>query len=403
MQGKRALGKLMRAIGLMSGTSMDGIDAALLETDGEGRVERLGGASYPYAPEMRARLRAAMEVARGLERRDDRSGVLGEVEAELTRRHADVVAMFLAKAGVSPEAIDVIGFHGQTVLHKPLRRLALGPGHREGEHVHRLEASEQTRMLTVQLGDGPTLAAATGIDVVYDMRADDCAAGGQGAPLVPAYHRALAIGLRRLPLAFVNIGGVANITYVGGDGRLIAFDTGPGNALIDDLMARRSGAAHDADGATAARGSVQQAYVAEYLRHSYFATVPPKSLDRNAFALELVDQLSTDDAAATLTAFTAAAIGAARAFLPDEPAMWVICGGGRRNRTLMRMIAGEVENAVVPAEALSLDGDAMEAEAWAYLAVRALKALPITFPGTTGAPRPLTGGVLARAPRPKAH
>ena len=399
MQGKHDLGKLMRAIGLMSGTSMDGIDVALLDTDGEGKVERGPGASYPYPPEMRARIAAAVVAARQIERRDDRAGVLGEVEAELTRLHADAVRTFLAANKVPASAVDVIGFHGQTVLHRARTRVALGPGHSEGEHVHRLEASEQTRMLTVQLGDGAALAQTTGIDVVHDMRADDCAAGGQGAPLVPAYHRALAIGLRRLPLAFVNVGGVANITYVGGDGRLIAFDTGPGNALIDDLMLKRVGAPHDADGETAARGKVHDDYVAQYLRHSYFATVPPKSLDRNAFAPELVDPLSTEDAAATLAAFTAGAIGAARAFLPGEPAMWIVCGGGRRNRTLMGMIAAHVENAVVPSEAVGLDGDHMEAEAWAYLAVRSLQGRPITFPGTTGAPRPLTGGVLARARR----
>lgn len=398
MHGERALSKLMRAIGLMSGTSMDGIDVALLDTDGEGKVERGPGASYPYPPETRARIQAAVEAARGLQRRDDRTGLLGEVEAELTQRHAEAVAAFLAANHLQSAAIDVIGFHGQTVLHRLHQHRSISVADPVGDaHVARVEPVVVSHMLTVQLGDGAELARATGIDVVYDMRAADCAAGGQGAPLVPAYHRALAISLRRLPLAFVNIGGVANITYVGGDGRLIAFDTGPGNALIDDLMSRRAGLDRDADGATAARGTVRDDYVAEYMRHSYFSTVPPKSLDRNAFALEMVDALTVEDAAATLTAFTATSIGAARAFLPDEPALWIVCGGGRRNRTLMRMLAGRVQNAVVPAEAVSLDGEHMEAEAWAYLAVRSLKGLPITFPGTTGAPRPLTGGVLARA------
>ncbi len=397
MQGKRALGKLMRAIGLMSGTSMDGIDVALLDTDGEGKVERRSGASYPYTAETRGRIAEAIQAARTIERRDDRSGPLGEVEAELTRLHAEAVRAFLGREKLAASAIDLIGFHGQTVLHRRRRQMALGPGHTDAGHVHHLVVHAHETMLTVQLGDGPALATDTGIDVVYDMRGADCAAGGQGAPLVPAYHRALAIGLRRLPLAFVNIGGVANITYVGGDGRLIAFDTGPGNALIDDLMRKRAGADHDADGAAAARGRPRADYVAEYMRHSYFSAMPPKSLDRNAFALELVDALPLEDAAATLAAFTAASIGAARAFLPDEPALWIICGGGRRNRTLMRMIAAQVQNAVVPAEAVSLDGDHMEAEAWAYLAVRSFRGLPITFPGTTGAPRPLPGGLLARA------
>jgi anhydro-N-acetylmuramic acid kinase len=253
--------------------------------------------------------------------------------------------------------------------------------------------------MTVQIGDGARLAAATGIDVVYDLRANDCSHGGQGAPLAPAYHRALAIGLRRLPIVFVNIGGVANVTWVGGDGRLIAFDTGPGNALIDDWMLRRTGVPRDADGATAARGMVHNGYVAAYLKHSHFALPPPKSLDRNAFLLELIDELSIEDGAATLTAFTAASIAKAREHLPEEPSLWVICGGGRRNRTLMSMLAGHVQNAVAPAEAVGLDGDGLEAEAWAYLAVRSLRSLPITFPGTTGVSRPLTGGRLARVRR----
>ena len=199
------------------------------------------------------------------------------------------------------------------------------------------------------------------------------------------------------PAAVVNIGGVGNVTWVGRDGTLLAFDTGPGNALIDDWMLRHTGQAVDAQGATAAGGKVDDAALKALLMHGYFGQVPPKSLDRNAFAIDPVLRLSVPDGAATLTAFTAASLARAREHFPEQPQLWVICGGGRRNRTLMSMLAAEVESAVVPAEALGFDGDAVEAEAWAYMAVRSLRGLPITFPGTTGVAAPLSGGVLAKA------
>jgi anhydro-N-acetylmuramic acid kinase len=306
--------------------------------------------------------------------RADRPGCLADVERELTERQAEAALRFIGDRMLQPSAIDVIGFHGQTVLHRP----AAG--------------------LTVQLGDGRLLAQATGIDVVYDMRAADVAAGGEGAPLAPAYHRALAARLPQRPCVLLNVGGVANVTWIGANDALIAFDTGPGNAMIDDLMLRATGAPCDADGKLAASGTVDERVVRTYLMHPYFSKPVPKSLDRNAFAPELVDELSAPDAAATLTAFTAEAIVKAREYMPTEPAVWVVCGGGRRNRTLMRMLAARVENAVVPAEAVGLDGDTLEAEAWAYLAVRSLDGLATSWPGTTGVAEPTKGGVLARAP-----
>ncbi|MEZ5907987.1 MAG: anhydro-N-acetylmuramic acid kinase [Hyphomicrobiaceae bacterium] len=368
------MGKLVRALGLMSGTSMDGIDVALIETDGEADCRRLAAASTPYPPEFRVRLREALAAARVLEDRQERPAPLAAAEAELTRLHGEAVARFLRARGLTAGDVGVIGFHGQTVLHRP------------------------ERGLTVQIGDGAALAGLTGVDVVYDLRAADVAAGGQGAPLVPVYHRALVARLPQRPVAVLNVGGVANVTFVGRDDRLIAFDTGPGNALIDDLMATALGQTCDKDGALAGSGTVDQAALAAYLAHDYFAAPPPKSLDRDAFSLAGVAGLPPADAAATLTAFTAAAVARARACLPEEPQLWIVTGGGRRNRTLMRLLAAHVENAVAPAEAVGLDGDAMEAEAWAYLAVRALGGLALTFPGTTGVPQPTSGGVLARAP-----
>ncbi len=365
------MGKVMRAIGLMSGTSMDGIDVALIETDGKDAIKRGPAATLPYQPAFRSLLAQAVTDAGGMMVRDARPGCLADVERQLTEHHADAVLRFMGDHMLQPMAVDVIGFHGQTVLHSP------------------------SRGLTVQLGDGPLLARKTGIQVVYDLRAADVMAGGQGAPLAPVYHRALAAKLPQRPVAFLNVGGVANVTWIGRKAELLAFDTGPGNAMLDDWMQKRCGVPRDDGGQFAATGRVHDDYVTQYLRHSFFGEPPPKSLDRNAFQLDLVDGLSSEDAAATLTAVTAAAVASARAHFPEQPAIWIVCGGGRKNRTLMSMIAANVENAVVPSEAIGIDGDSLEAEAWAYLAVRSLKRLAITFPGTTGAPAPLPGGIVA--------
>jgi anhydro-N-acetylmuramic acid kinase len=373
MHRKGEMGKLERALGLMSGTSMDGIDVALLETDGEHVLQQGPAAGFPYPAEVRAQLRNGLSTARTLQSRNDRPGELATLERRLTELNAEAATRFLSANGIAPGSIDVIGYHGQTVLH------------------------DASRAMTVQLGDGGLLAERTGVRVVYDMRAADVAAGGQGAPLVPVYHEALALQLTELPVAFANIGGVGNVTWIGEGGRLIAFDTGPGNALIDDWMMAHSGVAHDDGGATAARGKVDEGVLTALLTHDYFGLPPPKSLDRNAFSLGEVEGLSLEDGAATLTAFTASTMAKAREHMPREPKTWIVCGGGRKNRTLMSMLAEHVHNAVVPVEMLGLDGDFIEAQAWAYLAVRCLRKLPITFPDTTGVSQPMTGGVVVAA------
>jgi anhydro-N-acetylmuramic acid kinase len=365
------MGKVMRALGLMSGTSLDGIDVAFLETDGLDAVKRGPAMTFPYASEIRRLLINSLADARDLTDRTARPRSLADAENILTAQHAAAVSAFLDMHDIAQNSIDVIGFHGQTVLHKPDSRI------------------------TIQIGCGDHLADLTGCRVVYDLRAADVAAGGQGAPLVPVYHRALTSALPDQPLAIVNIGGVANVTWIGADGRLIAFDTGPGNALIDDWMIKRAGQSFDEDGHASSRGRVHDDVVRFYLSHAFFGLPPPKSLDRNAFFWDLVEGLSIEDGAATLAAFTAGSIAKAREHMPEEPALWIVSGGGRRNKTLMSMLAGLVQNAVVPAEAIGLDGDSVEAEAWAYLAVRSLKGLPLTFPGTTGVAAPLTGGIVA--------
>jgi anhydro-N-acetylmuramic acid kinase len=362
-----------RAIGLMSGTSMDGVDVALLETDGAQRLAFGPTGFLPYGEEDRTLLRAALAEAVALSDRAARPGPLAPAERMVTERHAEAVETFLRENAIDPATVDVIGFHGQTVLHRPERRL------------------------TVQIGDGPALARRIGVDVAYDFRAADVAAGGQGAPLVPVYHRALvASSALAGVVAVLNIGGVANITIVDGAAEPIACDTGPGNALIDDLMLARTGSPLDRDGAAAAKGRVDPAALAALLDHPYFDAPPPKSLDRNAFSLETVDGLATEDAAATLTAFTAAAVARLLSLLPAPPRLLVVCGGGARNPTLMRELASRLPCETTTAQAIGWAGDAVEAQAFAFLAVRALKGLPLTFSQTTGAPGPLPGGLIAR-------
>lgn len=363
------MAKLFTAVGLMSGTSLDGIDVALLRTDGERTVEHGGARSFPYDEEMRSRLRRALAEAVSIKDRDARPGSLAEVERAITERHADAVRAFVEETGTN-RGPDVIGFHGQTVLHRPEARL------------------------TVQLGDGALLARLTDCRVVSDLRAADVGAGGQGAPLVPVYHRALALRLPQRPTAFLNIGGVANVTWIGEDGELLAFDTGPGNALMDDWAFKHTGRPCDEDGALARSGRPNDRALRAYLTQPYFTEPVPKSLDRGAFTLEPLHGLDAATGAATLASVTAAAIARSVGWFKAPPALWVVCGGGRRNRYLMELLAWHLDGPVVPAEAVGLDGDAIEAEAWAYLAVRSLKRLPITFPSTTGVPKPQTGGVL---------
>jgi anhydro-N-acetylmuramic acid kinase len=363
------MAKLLTAIGLMSGTSMDGIDVALVRTDGSRALERGPARSYPYDDDMRGRLKAALAYAADLEERTARPGTLAAVERELTERHAAAVNDFLEATGIDKSLVDVIGFHGHTVLHRPEARL------------------------TVQIGDAALLARLTGCQVVSDLRAADVAAGGQGAPLAPVYHRALAIRLPQRPVVFVNIGGVANVTWIGSNGELLAFDTGPGNALMDDWAARHTGRACDENGALARSGVADEAALRRYLAHPYFAEPVPRSLDRGDFTLEPLKGLDAATGAATLARVTAGAIARARAWFKAPATLWVVCGGGRRNRFLMELLAWHLDAPVVPAEAIGIDGDSLEAEAWGYLAVRSLKRQPITFPTTTGVPKPLTGGV----------
>jgi len=377
------------AIGLMSGTSMDGIDAALIETDGRDFVQPRGFFSQPYDEPMRARLRAAIAAALDMERPAAHAQI-DAVARDLTLAHAAAVKALLAQTGVAAADVALVGFHGQTIAHRPDRRW------------------------TWQIGDGGLLARETGIACVHDFRSADVASGGQGAPLAPAYHRALVSGFRSEgPVAVLNLGGVGNITWFTGEewttsaeadkwatsaeaDKWGSFDTGPGNALIDDWVRAATGASHDADGALAASGKVDTSVLAALAGNAWFALPPPKSLDRNAFDPAPARALAAADGAATLTAFTAQSIALALRHVPVTPQRLLVCGGGRHNPTLMAMIADRTGVPTEPVESAGWNGDALEAEAFAYLGVRSLRGLPISFPQTTGVCTPMTGGAISR-------
>lgn len=343
---------------------MDGVDAALLRTDGEAIAEFGPGLTLPYAPALRERIRALLGHGHG---------PVQAVSRDLTIIHAEAVRALLDKAGLQPRDIAWLGFHGQTLLHRP-------------DAAHRR---------TWQSGDGALLAQQTGINTVSDFRSQDVAMGGQGAPLVPLYHAALArhAGLAA-PLLVLNLGGVGNVTYIGagGESDLIAFDTGPGNALIDDWMLRHTGRAQDEHGAAAANGAVNVEVLARLMDHAYFAARPPKSLDRNDFTAKAVEGLSVEDGAATLAAFTAASVARGLGHLPQRPLRCLVCGGGRHNATLMRLLTQHLNMPVESVEAVGWRGDHLEAEAFAFLAARAVRGLPLSLPGTTGVRLAVSGG-----------
>lgn len=346
-------------IGLMSGTSVDGVDAALLTTDGETMAEAGTYVSQPYSDGLRADILALM---RG-------KGDQAAVAQALTEVHYDAVEALIASSGIARTSIKLIGFHGQTILHKP----------DEG--------------YTLQIGTPDWLAKRTGIPVVADFRSNDVKHGGQGAPLVPLFHQALAHDLPK-PLMVVNIGGVANITWLGENGAIRAFDCGPGNALLDDWMGEHTGARCDHDGTSAANGKINNGVVNAFLAHPFFTGNNLRALDRNEFNRDVVNGLSVESGAATLTAMTAAAIAHATTRVPDMPERLLICGGGRHNPTLMKMIAQYAQVDVQPVEAVGWNGDMLEAQAFAYLAARSVRGLPLSLPETTGVRQPVTGGVF---------
>jgi anhydro-N-acetylmuramic acid kinase len=352
----------LRAIGLMSGTSLDGVDAAWIETDGEHVFSTGPALTLAYDATLRSDLRRLLDRAPTLSGPD---AFTKDVTRRLTERHAEAVAALGRNA-------DIIGFHGQTILHQPLARR------------------------TWQIGDAAGLARSCGVPVAWDFRSTDVAAGGEGAPLAPIYHAVRAASMGG-DIAVLNLGGVGNVTAIAADGSLLAFDTGPGNGPLDDWAARHTNDSIDRDGALSAAGRVNDGVLARLMADPYFTRPAPKSLDRLDFARSLaasgVEALSPADGAATLVAFTAASVAAATIGAP--PRRWLITGGGRHNATIMAALRSRLAAPVDPVEAVGWDGDALEAECFALLAVRVRYGLPLSFPGTTAAPCPMPGGRIA--------
>jgi len=361
-------------IGLMSGTSLDGVDAAVIRTDGE-RISEFGaGDTRPYDAAERAVLQAAVDAALAWNFQGEAPD-FAAAESVLTASHAELVEAVIAKAGLTARQISLVGFHGQTVLHRA------PSGRRRGR--------------TCQIGDGQALADRLGIDVVYDFRSADMAGGGQGAPLAPLYHAALvAQDQLDLPLAVLNLGGVANVTWLAPDMEPVAFDTGPANGLIDAWCQQRLGVSHDQNGELAARGKIDPVALKSLMKHPFFAKPPPKSLDRWDFSLEPVQHLGDADGAATLTAFTARTVAAAIDQL-GQPGRILATGGGRHNPVLMRMMGAAMGVRPEAVEAVGWRGDLLEAEAFAWLAARVAAGLPTSIPSTTGVSRPVCGGSIA--------
>jgi anhydro-N-acetylmuramic acid kinase len=366
----------MNIIGLMSGTSLDGVDAALLKTDGE-RVEHFGpGIETRFESEERRVLQCAVDAALEWRFEGPQPAIFDQANEVLTCSHSRAVRDVFEIAGLRPEQLDAVGFHGQTVLHIPPVEGQLGR--------------------TLQLGDGQALANELGCRVVYDFRQADMMAGGHGAPLAPVYHRVLVehCGLPT-PIGLLNIGGVANLTLIDSRGQLTAFDTGPGNGLMDAWVLEKTGQLMDVDGALAASGKIHQQTLSDLLAHPHFKIEGPKSLDRWDFSLDHARNLSVEDGVATLSEFTALAISDGLKWVNEAPKCLVACGGGRKNSVLLSNIEQATGVPVWTAEQIGWRGDLIEAEAFAVLAARKLRDLPISFPDTTGVQTPLTGGVIA--------
>lgn len=363
-------------VGLMTGTVLDGnIDVAILKTDGETISEFGAYTLAPYDQDIRSLLVDTLAVARAWNFEGPEPTIFAETEEKLTRAQAHAVRELVTSSGLSMSDIGVVGFHGQTVLHR-----APQPG-RIGD--------------TRQLGDGKLMAEMLGTKVAYDFRTADVCAGGQGAPLSASYHAAL---LKRLgasgDAAVLNLGGVANVTWTDGE-QLIAFDTGPANAPINDFVRERGHGEMDYDGRLARTGKVDEAKLSKLLIHPYLGEVYPKSLDRFDFLASMADGYGLEDGAALLTAFTASAVGKGLDLLPHRPIRLIVCGGGRRNPAIMDALEERAKVEAVPAETVGWRGDAIEAECFAFLAVRSLRALPISFPTTTGVREPMAGGKIA--------
>ena len=362
---------LITSIGLMSGTSCDGVDASIIKSDGENEVHFIGNYFLPYEETVKSRIRSLKEKINLISDIEKNMSDLNNLKKEITFIHAKIVDLIIEKFELNKSEIDLIGFHGHTIFHSFKDKK------------------------TKQIGDGRLLSQITGLNIVYNFRENDIRNGGQGAPLVPIFHKLLQIKLRlKIPLVFLNIGGISNLTHLDKDKKMTSFDTGPGNFLIDKILQIKSNdkIQFDEDGKIAFEGNVNRNILDSYLNDPYYEFSPPKSLDVNDFSLSPLRSLSLEDSVATLSELTSITIVNALNFFSSKPIEIILCGGGRKNKYIFERIKKLSNIKISNIDNYKINGDFIESQAFAYLAIRSFLKKPITFPETTGVIRPISGG-----------
>mgnify|MGYP006178499261 CR=1 FL=1 len=367
--------KLITAIGLMSGTSCDGIDVSIVESDGEDRLNSIGDLFYPYEEKTRLRIRKLKEKIEKVLDLKNYKNEMDNLEKEITFLHFKSINLILEKFKISKSEVTLAGFHGHTIFH-----------------------SFQDKK-SKQLGDGRALSKLIDLNIIYNFRANDLKNGGQGAPLVPIFHKLLQKKLQlKTPVVFVNIGGISNLTYLDKNDEMISFDSGPGNFLIDKLVQLHSNdkMQFDSNGEIAFKGRIDKNILNNYLHDTYYDSLPPKSLDVNNFNLSLVRDLSLEDAITTLSELTARTIVESLNFFSNKPREIILCGGGRKNKYIYERIKKISNISTLSINEYNISGDFIESQAFAYLAIRSFLKKPITFTKTTGVLNPTTGGQLVK-------
>ena len=362
---------LITSIGLMSGTSSDGIDASIIKSDGENEVYFIGNQFLPYDDKIKLKIRSLKEKINLIIDLEKHQLEINSLEREITLLHVKIVNLIIKKYEIKKSKINLVGFHGHTIFHN----------------------FKEKR--TKQIGDGRLLSKLTKLHVVNNLRENDINNGGQGAPLVPIFHKLLQKKLKlKVPLIFVNIGGISNVTYLGKNNEMVSLDTGPGNCLIDKILQLKSKnkIQFDKDGAIAFTGNVNKNILNNYLSNPYYESLPPKSLDVNNFSLSSLGSLSLKDSVATLSELTSLTIVNALNFFNNKPNKIILCGGGRKNKYIFERIKKLSNTSTNNIDNYKIDGDFIESQAFAYLAIRTVLKKPITFPETTGVKEPSIGG-----------
>ena len=362
---------LITSIGLMSGSSCDGIDASIIKSDGENELYFKGNHFLPYEDRTRSKIRNLKEQINLILDLKTKKTEIDILEREITTLHGKIVNSIIEKFELNKSEIDLIGFHGHTIFHSFKEKK------------------------TKQIGDGRLLSQLTGLNVVYNFREYDIRNGGQGAPLAPVFHKLLQKKLKlKMPLFFLNIGGISNLTYLGKDREIASFDTGPGNFLIDRILQLKTNnkIQFDKDGTIAFNGNVKKNILDSFLNDPYYESSPPKSLDVNDFSFSALKNLSLEDSVATLSELTSVTIVNALNFFNPKPKEIILCRGGRKNKYIFERVKKLSNISTNNIDDYKLNGDFIESQAFAYLAIRSFLKKPISFPDTTGISKPSTGG-----------